>query len=490
MKNLKLFPKTFLFTVSLMGSIILISHLLISILLPEFYIQEKERDISILTEKLMREVQTLEQEELIDQAQSFAKHNNLNIIVKIGEDVYDFETFQVLEIELSDDYPPIDSVLLPESIFQNQASGAEWKTNSTELPSTDGIHRLQYTLVSRETVRMLSHEEAIIYLSMDIQPIGEASGVVFKLLPYTSGISLLISFLASYFYAKALTTPIKKMRQVTSDMKELQPSTQCEVESEDEVGELASNINNLYQTLKTTIKSLEHEIKHVSEVEQQKLDFLRSASHELKTPLTRLNIMLENMIYKVGKYKDRDHYLNVCKEEVEQLNQMVYDILETSNLQTCYLKGPGHEVDLNEIVFNVLKPYELLAKSKGIILTIDLSQSFVVKIDQASFTKALSNIISNAVNYTDAHKNIKIYIESNMLSIENECLPIPKEDLNQIFKAFYHPDFSRNRHNGGNGLGLYIVKQVLSMNKLSYSFQPTDTGMRFDIIFPESSVLK
>ena len=77
----------------------------------------------------------------------------------------------------------------------------------------------------------------------------------------------------------------------------------------DEIGILANQINQLYQNLLSTIEHLQEEKDKVSEAEKQKIDFLRSASHELKTPVTALNAMLENMILKVGKYSDYEEYL-------------------------------------------------------------------------------------------------------------------------------------------------------------------------------------
>ena len=103
--------------------------------------------------------------------------------------------------------------------------------------------------------------------------------------------------------------------------------------------------------------------------------------------------------------------------------------------------------------------------------------------DEKVFTKAISNIISNAVNYTDEGKEIRIYIKDKKLIIENDCKPISEEHLAHIFEAFYRVDFDRNKSSGGNGLGLYIVEQILRMYNLSFSFKSISTGMRFEIDF-------
>ena len=103
--------------------------------------------------------------------------------------------------------------------------------------------------------------------------------------------------------------------------------------------------------------------------------------------------------------------------------------------------------------------------------------------------KALSNIISNAVNYTDNGKNINIYFENNSLIIENECEPISKNHLEHIFDAFYRAEFDRNKNSGGNGLGLYIVKQILNSLDINYSFDSMENGMKFKITFKNEELI-
>ena len=122
-------------------------------------------------------------------------------------------------------------------------------------------------------------------------------------------------------------------------------------------------------------------------------------------------------------------------------------------------------------------------------MNIDYSNSLNINTDKSMLKKALSNIISNAVNYTDNGKNINIYFENNSLIIENECEPISKNHLEHIFDAFYRAEFDRNKNSGGNGLGLYIVQQILTITKLTYSFKPIKNGMKFEIDFNNKNII-
>ena len=91
--------------------------------------------------------------------------------------------------------------------------------------------------------------------------------------------------------------------------------------------------------------------------------------------------------------------------------------------------------------------------------------------------------------YTDEGKEIRIYIKNNKLIIENDCTPISNEHLEHIFEAFYRVEFDRNKSSGGNGLGLYIVQQILTTTKLTYSFKPIKNGMKFEIDFNNKNII-
>ena len=194
----------------------------------------------------------------------------------------------------------------------------------------------------------------------------------------------------------------------------------------DEIELLATNINSLYKTLWNTIHSLKQEIENVSKSEQSKVDFLRSASHELKTPLMSIHIMLENMMLNIGKYKNHDVYLPKCKDAVVDLSKMVQEILDTSRLNTLSEHSEYKIINIKNVLEKTIEPYKITAKYKNINMSVHYSNSLNINTDESLLKKVLSNIISNAVNYTDSGKNINIYFNNNSLIIENECEPIQK----------------------------------------------------------------
>lgn len=192
----------------------------------------------------------------------------------------------------------------------------------------------------------------------------EIAHTILRSLPYTIAICIVVSLLCAYFFSKAITNPIKGILDATNHMAVLDRKAACKTVTNDEIGILANQINQLYQNLLSTIEHLQEEKDKVSEAEKQKIDFLRSASHELKTPVTALNAMLENMILKVGKYSDYEEYLPLCKERTEQLSKMISEVLDASKLSTTAAEEPQALLYLTvrQLIWAILIPQTLLPK--------------------------------------------------------------------------------------------------------------------------------
>ena len=458
MNKLKLFSKTYIFTMGIISLIILISNVLIYLALPKVYVNNKQKEADKIIEALIEQVSKSDNEESFKIAKNFAEKYNIQVLLTIGDEKRVFQGLHKVDIYVNEEEITENSLIIPNLIGENIIEN--FNDENREVIGDDGfgqyININNLSIIKSRDFKKSNDVNGSAKIVMDLESFTETRDVILKILPYSIFISLLIALIASYIYARKITTPIKEICDVTKKMENLNKEAFCKVETEDEIGILAANVNSLYENLLNTIVSLEEEIKNVSESEKIKVDFLRSASHELKTPLMSMNIMIENMLYDIGKYKNHYIYLEKCKDIVSELSKMVQEILDTSKLNIINNKNES-VLDLGSLVQKNIEPYK--------------------------FTKAISNIISNAVNYTDEGKEIRIYIKDKKLIIENDCKPISEEHLEHIFEAFYRVDFDRNKSSGGNGLGLYIVQQILKMYNLDYSFKSILTGMSFEVDF-------
>lgn len=171
---------------------------------------------------------------------------------------------------------------------------------------------------------------------------------------------------------------------------------------------------------------------------------------------------------------------------VDQLTEMVKDILDTSKIQEKFSDKKDKMYDIKNEVTDILENYAMQLAEKEIYLDVQIPEKLSVCMKEGDFGQVWSNLISNAVRYTDAGGKITVAADEKMMWIENTCRPLDEEQLKYIFEPFYRPDETRNIP-GGSGLGLYVVREILKKEGFSYAFEPCEDGMRFEIM-PDMSM--
>ena len=471
MRKLKLFPKTFLYTFSLMIIIVAVSHLLIYSLLPVVYNFRQRNELENDVANLCEEIANTPNSERLSLVTKFAGKWWADVSVCYGGYTYVMNLLNAGESELlnSSDTTEVVNIIAEETDGKIKISLSQNPRGNTDFFYVE---------------RILPNENGYVKATVSRQQIEDAVSTVIVILPITAFLCTLISILSALAYSYMLTKPIKQISSTTKQMQELTSDVHCEIHTHDEIEALADNVNNLYDNLLKAIHDLEQEIHKVEEMEVQKTNLLRSASHELKTPVTAVNVMLENMILNVGKYKDHSVYLPKCKILMEQLAAMIREILDVSKFEKPQ-DGEDEEIDLSELIPQVIPPYAIIAKSKGICIETDTYEKLSICYPLPMIKKVISNLLANAVSYTPKGGSIRIYIENQKLIFENECVPIPQKYLTHIFEPFYRPEYGSSPDTGGNGLGLYIVDTILRTLQIPYTFVAIEdnSGMRFTIEF-------
>ncbi len=145
------------------------------------------------------------------------------------------------------------------------------------------------------------------------------------------------------------------------------------------------------------------------------------------------------------------------------------------------------EFDLAEAVRKELSPSLHLANLKQLQLDLEL-EPVIVRANQLFLLKAIKNIVDNAIRYTVEGGRVRIILKDHQLLVENQAERLLRlEELEQIFQPFYRPDYSRSKKDGGTGIGLYLVQQVLDQHGFTYQFEAVDDSMmRFTIDFSQS----
>ena len=335
------------------------------------------RLVSYRIDQLEKKMDTLQQEIKRNTAaeagqifSDFAKQNNVNVTVECaGSEV----TYMGMDFQIS------------------------LYTDADMVFDVSNLENAESIIVKNKTMEADDGIEIQVEVMASAMPVKEAVDMITFLLPFTFGAAILFSIVFSYLYSRHITRPIFHMLNVTNDMKNLKPEAAFHVQDEDEVGLLAEQINQVYEQLLATIRSLDEEKEHMLAVEKSKTVFLCSASHELKTPLSGLRILLENMQYNIGKYKDRDKYLAEAVAKVDELSGMVRDILDTSKVQ----EEEKQKLYAGGEIGAVLQEYAMQIVDKKLEVTDSIPEDCMLFMSRNTFQKVWSNLIGNAVQYTE-----------------------------------------------------------------------------------------
>ena len=327
-----------------------------------------------------------------------------------------------------------------------------------------------------------NHDE-FIFAVKPLQSISEAVYVLKDTLLLWFLCILIIALIVSVIFSKTVTKPIIKITEITKKIKELDFSAKCNVNSHDEVGLLADNINDMSEKLNATInellkanKKLQNDIEHERILEEQRKEFIAVISHELKTPLGIIRAYSEGLIDGVA---NQDKYLNVIVEETKKMDKLILEMLENSKLETGNQQLDLKESDFCEFYNHIIKNFKEAFVAKNIALIEYISQIRIYKkFDKDLMERVLSNFIANAMRYSE-NKKIIISIDKDIFSIENEGDHIKEEDLTKIWEKFYRVGNSTKHFTSGTGLGLSIAKNILTLHNADFGVVNTDIGVKF-----------
>jgi two-component system phosphate regulon sensor histidine kinase PhoR len=232
-----------------------------------------------------------------------------------------------------------------------------------------------------------------------------------------------------------------------------------------------------------------HDISAETEVQELRTDFISNASHELRTPVTSIKVLLESLM---SGAKDEpellNEFLNDLSTEVDRLHQLVNDLLDIAKLDADKNALQSSEFEINGLVMESLATIQPLAKSRNIKLVYpEFKQSMVIKADRRKLRQILVNLVTNGVKFTPTHGEVSLHVtkldSAYEFKVRDTGIGIPAEDLNHIFDKFYRVNKERSRIVGGSGLGLTIVKQIIEAHKgnIHVESEPGNTVFTFRI---------
>jgi two-component system phosphate regulon sensor histidine kinase PhoR len=271
--------------------------------------------------------------------------------------------------------------------------------------------------------------------------------------------AICIAGVIAYVMARGISTPIRQMKEVADAIAKGQFDKKSSIRGEDELAELAQSLNAMSDELKLKIERLKY-------LDNVRTDFVANVSHELKTPLTSIRGFVETL--EDGAINDSNsarRFLAIIKKHAQRLGNIIDDLLRLSELES----GGGiekAELDLRGLIDEIVMGFGHSLTVKQQKLSVETSGvDFTIRGDRDRIEQVFVNLIDNAIKYTKEGGRIKLQLaqtgDSVIVTVEDNGIGIPKEDIERVFERFYRVDKAHSRELGGTGLGLSIAKHIV-----------------------------
>ncbi len=309
---------------------------------------------------------------------------------------------------------------------------------ATPIRTTDGIH-LGYVITAMPADGLLQ------YLRETMRTYLMAAIVV-----------LCVSFIIIYVMVYRMVRPLREMAQATRRFAEGDFAYRVKVRGKDEVAELATALNSMAVSLSAT--------------ENMSRSFVANVSHELKTPMTTISGFVDGVLDGTIPPERQEHYLRIVSDEIKRLSRLVKSMLELSRIDNGTVALKPVSFDLTDAVCSALLSFEQRIVEKRVSVE-GLSECDRVSVtaDFDLMGQVVYNLLDNAVKFVneDGVLNVRTYRENGRVwcAIRNSGAGLSAEEMPRVFERFYKTDRSRSLDKTGVGLGLYIVKTVITLHK-------------------------
>ena len=401
---------------------------------------------------------------------SYKKNQIYQVVKEVREDVKEFEFF-------SDEFLKYVDKISSDHLIEYDLYSIETDQLNVELLDEDQIYFESRDVESIKKfyyytiITFNDGEQLIIEINYSLQILGEMLAI-FK--NYYIFIFIILAILVLFFaiwLTEQLTKPLLHMKQVTEHIAKIDFSEKCDIDSNDELQELATNINIMSDNLHNTLtelqianERLQDDIAREREFEQMRSNFFATISHELKTPLTSIMGASELLKNNLVKDKDINVFANNIYNEAKRLLNLVHNIIKISRLDEQNNLEYSN-ININALTSDIINQLKDKINNRNITINYNNNNNIIINAIPTILHEILYNLCDNAINYNIDNGSIDINISKDtnniIWTIKDTGIGIQQNELDRIFERFYRVDKSHSKETGGSGLGLSIVKKIV-----------------------------
>ncbi len=452
----------------------------------QFYLYNKTKALKSVYE-IVNNYYNMEQDiDLETQLERIAINNNFDILIKNDQNVNVYTSNR-------DFFSAFGQMSEMTSRYNTDAGEMIEKAESFTIKKMkDSKNGITYIVLSA-----ILDNGYLLYVRIPITSIQESVKISNNFLYLMAGFAILIAAVIVSYVSRKFGDPISELNDIAKKMSNLDFSHRYRItDADDEINNLGKSINVMSDKLEKTICQLrntnielEKDIEEKSKIDEMRKSFISDVSHELKTPIALIQGYSEGLLENVNSDEEsRKFYAEVILDETNKMDRLVKQLLELMKLEYGKREFEDKKFNMVELEKEVVRKSQVILEEKQISVKFKTCEEINVLADEFYIEQVISNYITNAIKHVKEVNGKKYILIENIVNIEknkvrvkvfNTGEAIADEDLARIWNRFYKVDSSRNRAEGGTGIGLSFVKAIMSHYGNVYGVINQENGVEF-----------
>lgn len=467
--KLKLFKKIFFITTAIIIISLTIMMMILSVVLNYYTSKTTYRTLDECCNQIS---------EIVEDSESFNDQNRflklMTTVTNVAQaDIFITDSNGSIIICACEEWQESQKCLHSSYTIQKDVLNRAEQENNLFI-STINIYKYpQYVAVKKIELA----ENYYIFATSPISAVRELMSTITKVYLILAIIPIIIMFFAIYAMTYNLTKPLKSMSEAAKAMAKGDFSKRIPVTSDDEIGELAVSFNMMTNSL--------------ANLEGMRRSFVANVSHELKTPMTSIGGFIDGILDGTIPPERHEYYLKTVSDEVKRLSRLVEGMLSMSRLESGQSVLKPEKIEFSQLLYTIVIGQEQRIEQNNLeIQGLDSIENITLPADKDLIYQAIYNLVDNAIKFTNKGGTISFSLQDKkdyiVFSISNTGKGIPKQELPLVFQRFYKGDKSRSNVKDSTGLGLYLVKTIVSAHKGNISVTSVEDKITtFEITLPK-----
>ena len=480
--------KLFITLCIVIALIVFILVVINNVVLEKYYLYNKTR----VMKHIYQEINTaynnnVPYEDIESELKKFSLKNNLDILIKTNDDI----------VMLATDNYRMDYSAEVEFLKDIKQNGEKIQSLYKEKQIDINLVKEKNSSANYIIVSANLDNGYELYMRTPTADLQESARISNNVLISIGSVVIIVSGIIASIVSKRFTAPILELNGIAKKMSNLDFSQKYQTDdAEDEINNLGKSINIMSDKLEKTIKQLtvnnselEKDIERKSKIDEMRKQFISDVSHELKTPIALIQGYAEGLVENVNADDEsREFYANVILDEANKMDRLVKQLLELMKLEYGKREFNNENFDIVALINEVIKKSNVMLEESNITLEFNCDKEIMAYADVFYIEQIVTNYLTNAIKYSkeiNGKRKIKVDITTNeenkkiRVSVFNTGDNINEAELQRIWGRFYKIDTSRNRENGGTGIGLAFVKAIMNNYKNDYGAINKEGGIEF-----------